>query len=488
MVFSDTYISDTEAESRLSYASSSSSAKAKATGSFASNHPVETAADLSTRSYVDTGSTNDESSSKLTETPESYEYMLLDTLPYLCSVPQVTVTSQNKTAAADSKAEEEKELARAANRGWELLNDMEGQCMYFISGWWSYSFCYNTAVKQFHQLPPGRGGIPVYPPIEDTGTPSYVLGTFQEINRIEHQRIDEANRVESQSGQDANKVQQEPPHVTNHDVSRLERQRIGGAADQNQRSSDVARLQTKGDVRYLVQRLSGGTTCDLTGKERKIEVQFHCHPQSTDRIGWIKEVSTCSYLMVIYTPRLCHDVAFLPPRETKAHQIVCHEIIPEDKADEWRARKAAEADRKLVAVSENKGQSRPVVGGIEVGGMKIVGKDGQRIEPPKVVNSGDGKADVIAKSAPDKKGIIQRLSNEDLKKLDLDPETVEQLRKRLQELAGDKGWTLEVVDGPGGLRELRGIVEGDDEEGGPESAGDSDEGDEGSEEIYKDEL
>ena len=414
--------------------------------------------------------------------------MLLDSLPYLCSIPQVTVSPQNKTTAADSKAEEEKELARAANRGWELLKDMEGQCMYFISGWWSYSFCYNTAVKQFHQLPPGRGGVPVYPPIEDTGTPSYILGTFQEINRIEHQRIDDANKLERQLWENADTVQQEPLHAITQDANGIERQRIGGAAGQHQRTSDVARLQTKGDVRYLVQKLSGGTSCDLTGKERKIEVQFHCHPQSTDRIGWIKEVSTCSYLMVIYTPRLCHDVAFLPPRETKAHQIVCHEIIPEKEADEWQARKAAEADRKLVAVSENQGQPRPVVGGIEVGGMKIVGKDGKRIEPPKSVNTGDGKADVIAKSDPDTRGVIQRLSNEDLKKLNLDPETVEQLRKKLQELAGDKGWTLEVVDGPGGLRELRGIVEGDDEDGVSETAGNGDEGDEGSEETYKDEL
>ena len=494
MIFSDTYISETEAESRLSYASSGSSARAKATSSLSSNHPVETTAELSTRSYVDTSSTNNEFNSKFTEIPESYEYMLLDSSPYLCSVPQVTVTKQNKTAAADSKAEEEKELARAANRGWELLKDMEGQCMYFISGWWSYSFCYNTAVKQFHQLPPGRGGTPVYPPIEDSGTPSYVLGTFQEINRIEHQRIDDANIVERRLREDANKAQQEPPHVMNQDMNAVERQRTGGMVEETKRTADVARLQTKGDVRYLVQKLSGGTTCDLTGKERKIEVQFHCHPQSTDRIGWIKEVSTCSYLMVVYTPRLCHDVAFLPPREAKAHQIVCHEIIREDDADEWRARKAAEADRKLVAASENEGQSRPVVGGIEVGGMKIVGKDGNRIEPPKAVDVGHGKADVIAKSDPDKKGIIQRLSNEDLEKLDLDPETVEQLREKLQELAGDKGWTLEVVDGPGGLRELRGIVEGD-EEGRVETAGDSDdadevgeEGEQDNEKLYKDEL
>ena len=374
----------------------------------------------------------------------------------------------NKSSAASSKAEEERDLARAADRGWELLKDLEGHCMYFVSGWWSYSFCYNSEVKQFHQLPPGRGGVPVYPPIEDQQVPSYVLGKLQERTSRR---------------------------------SKLERQRISGPTEVKSIGLDVAQLQTKGDTRYMVQKLSGGTTCDLTGKERKIEIQFHCHPQSTDRIGWIKEISTCSYLMMIYTPRLCNDIAFLPPRETKAHQIVCQKIIPEDEIDEMRAKKAVEADRMQVNAGKSDEQSRPIVGGIELGGMKIVGQHGRRIEPPKPLNPTEGKADIVAKSDPsDRGGKVQRLSSEDLKKMDLDPEVVEDLRRKLQDLAGEKGWTLEVVDGPGGLRELRGIVDGDEEEEGGEGTSGEEENeenneedneggsDEGSEEIFKDEL
>nr|GFD60541.1 hypothetical protein [Tanacetum cinerariifolium] len=74
-------------------------------------------------------------------------------------------------------AEEEKELVRAADRGWELLEGMRGNCIYYLSGWWSYSFCYNNEVKQFHQLPPSRG-VPIYPPVEDTSVHSFVLGRF----------------------------------------------------------------------------------------------------------------------------------------------------------------------------------------------------------------------------------------------------------------------------------------------------------------------
>jgi hypothetical protein len=33
--------------------------------------------------------------------------------------------------------------------GLELLREMEGKCMYYFSGWWSYSFCYQKQIKQF---------------------------------------------------------------------------------------------------------------------------------------------------------------------------------------------------------------------------------------------------------------------------------------------------------------------------------------------------
>ncbi|MCJ1394886.1 Protein OS-9 [Xylographa bjoerkii] len=468
VIFSDNYISDVDAESRLAFTSSSSSARAKPTSSSGLDNAIETTAELSTWKKERRDADTDGSSSEAPEIPQAYEYMVVDSSPYLCSIPQVSEPPQNKTSAASSKVDEEKELTRAADRGWELLKELEGHCMYFVSGWWSYSFCYNMEVKQFHQLPPGRGGIPVFPPIEDQKVPSYVLGKH---------RGERAHGAQS------------------------ERQQIGGPADETLTTSDIAQLQTKGDMRYLVQKLSGGTTCDLTGKDRKIEVQFHCHPQSTDRIGWIKEVSTCSYLMVIYTPRLCNDVAFLPQKETKAHQIICQEIVPEDDVDDWLIKKSAEADRKALNAGTTDGQARPMVGGIEVGGMKIIGKDGRRIEPPRAANPAEGKADVVAKSDPNQKGgKVQKLSAEDLKKLDLDPEVVEELRKKLQELAGDKGWTLEVVDGPAGFRELRGIVEEDDEEDeaagatsdgkAPDSGGEVQDTDtaEGSEEVYKDEL
>ena len=83
----------------------------------------------------------------------------------MCSIPIIPeeVAQNDTTSAEDAKAEEEKELVRATDRGWELLEGMRDNCIYYLSGWWSYRFCYKGEVKQFHQLPPGRG-VPIYPP------------------------------------------------------------------------------------------------------------------------------------------------------------------------------------------------------------------------------------------------------------------------------------------------------------------------------------
>jgi protein OS-9 len=181
---------------------------------------------------------------------ETYEPVVLDGRRYLCSIPVLPEEEpQNSTVSAEeAKAEEEKELIRAKDRGWELLEGMEGHCIYYLSGWWSYSFCYKDEVKQFHQLPPSRG-VPIYPPVEDTSVKSFILGRFQGTKKEEREErktlgVEQGSRELDDEG---NKKEE--------------------------KGLDLPRLETKGSSRYMVQRLSAGTECDLTGKDRKIEVQ-----------------------------------------------------------------------------------------------------------------------------------------------------------------------------------------------------------------------
>ena len=470
MVFSPNYILNDEAKKHLSNdqpnLSPSEISSDNPSSQNAEENVLQTPSELSERRL---GNHNLQAPDMIAST-SSYHTMTLKSRPYLCSIPTVTPSTNTTESPKDPDAEAA-ELARATDRGWELLKDMEGNCMYFVSGWWSYSFCYNTAVTQFHSLPPGKGA-PLYPPTEDPTTPSYVLGKFS-----------------------ASPNSKNPPA-----------QLDGGEGSKSADTDSTPQLQARSGVRYLVQKLHGGTTCDLTGRDRKVEVQFHCHPQSADRIGWIKEVSTCSYLMVIYTPRLCNDVAFLPPRENKANAITCREIVAEDAVPEYEARKKAERERKLVSANP---AGRPVVAGIEVGGMKQVGKEGQRLAaptqiPPMGSASGNNKADLLARQdAPEKGGKEYRLSKAEVKKLGLDPKLVDEAVKELKQVAVGKAWKLEVFDAPTGGRELRGVVEGDEEavqegevefyvvggeEGDDGPLNDEDQGEDGSEEVFKDEL
>ncbi|MCJ1458479.1 Protein OS-9 [Mycoblastus sanguinarius] len=484
VIFSDTFISDKDAESRLAYAAPFSSAKTEtssATSQDATTSNKPTAELSNRRQHPDASDPN----SNINTPEESFESMILHGKPYLCSIPSVPPPTTNKTTHAQAVEEETAELARATNRGYDLLKSMSGNCLYFISGWWSYSFCYNTHVKQFHQLPPGKGAPP-FPPVEDPATPSYVLGKFGE----KRNRFVEG---EAQKGVDSGLPPEEGEGVTTE-------------------------IQAKGTAssRYLSQKLSGGTTCDLTGSPRRVEIQFHCHPQSADRIGWIKEVSTCSYLMVIYTPRLCNDVAFLPPREEKAEGIVCREVVKEEDIPEWEARKASEAERKLVGANTNTA-SKPFVGSIEVGGMKLVGTEGRKLETPNNIQPGShghnmqgsgpepNVREIARQDSKEAGGQGQRLTDAELKKMGLDPKVVDAARKELEAFAEGKGWHLEVFDIEDG-KELRGVVEGDEDEegageyrGGVDGVGDGDgggeggesgerEGEEGSQEEYKDEL
>lgn len=369
--------------------------------------------------------------------------MYLNGEQHLCTIPIVNTPPKNETSEAEARAAEQKELTRATDRGWELLQDLEGGCLYFVSGWWSYAFCYNNEITQFHQLPP-QPGKPMLPPQPDPATKQFVLGRA----KGKDSKDDEwGNQIDMSK----KKASEEPPKTE---------------------------LQIKGDTRYLVQKMEGGTTCDLTGKPRRVEVQFHCNPHVTDRIGYIKEVTTCSYLMVVYTPRLCSDVAFQPPKENKANPITCRAVIPED--DFANRAELKKQESQLEATSS---EEKPInIGGVIVGAGKWMNKEGQRMPiPANFGQENQGKVTEVIARARSKEhgGKVEVASDAELQKLDLDPEMVEELKKEVQKMAKEKGWKIEVVDTPGQEREILGIVDGEDDD--PEE-------EEGSEEIFKDEL
>jgi protein OS-9 len=482
-VFSGKAVSDSEAQSLLE--------RSRPNPTYSADFSVQSA--LSQNLKEEEEHDTEEAEKKVAE---SYEIMNVPPSRYLCSIPIVKApAAENQTASELAKAEEAKELARASVRGWELLNALDGHCLYFMSGWWSYSFCYNREVVQFHAIPQPPNG---QPPVKDPHSAEYVLGKT-------------ASPLATKK--------QQPTKNQLTDQTKYQ----GGKGPASNRPANTE-LQVKGDQRYLVQRLDKGTVCDLTGRDRTIEIQYHCVPgMKGDRIGWIKEVTTCAYLMVVNTPRLCVDAAFLPPRETNANPISCSLIIPTDdpKAQaEWQQRQEllqkilnpppanieAQQDQ---APSQGKGAQQSQIGinigGVVVGGQNVFGaadesgKAPPRLSPPRSYLPGRGAAsplvEVIAsgRSKADG-GKMEVLSQEELEKLDLNPELVEEMRREVQKLAGDKGWKLEVVEVPGDPREIRGVVDVDlDDESSKkqdssEGSADADAGSGSEEMFFKEEL
>ncbi|KAI9831910.1 MAG: hypothetical protein M1819_004632 [Sarea resinae] len=488
VVFDGNYVTEADADAVLRLKSSvwKDPKTGKAGQGETVSSPQARASELSgreanTRTSHDAESSSSDESSSLpgTRGSSSYEQIWADGVRFLCAIPTVKTPARNETLEAAARLEEEKELARATERGWELLKPLDRDCLYYISGWWSYAFCYNSHVKQFHQLPAGKG-VPFYPPAEDPNTPSYILGRF---------------KPGRESG--------------------LGKGRANLGIDAGAGGLEAAELQARGDTRYLMQRLGGGTTCDLTGKERKIEVQFHCNPSITDKIGWIKEIATCTYLMVIYTPRLCNDMAFRPPRENKVNAITCREIIPNDAVHEWElyshpsawaASASSEQDPSSVGGEDGTAKTRPVVGGVEIGAKTLVGGEGRKIETSSAVRGGRGGGsggnERPPNQAPGSESTRRPLSSEgedeeivasgsstssqqlpdaDLRNLDIDPAVLEALKKKLQNLAAGDDWRLFVVDDDEGARVLRGDILRDGQGGGGssdgEDGGDDDEDD-----------
>jgi protein OS-9 len=382
---------------------------------------------------------------------QTYEILNMDPYQYLCSIPVLRpLPPENETATELAKAEEAREVSRAVASGWDLVvSELEDSCLYFMSGWWSYSFCKNSEIVQYHALPSSPKGKP---PVRDPHSSEYVLGKVPTIPPT----------AEARYTRDGSELEPVP-----------------------------AELQEKGDQRYLVQKLEGGTICDLTGRERTIEVQYHCVPElQNDKISWIKEVTICAYVMVVNTPRLCDDVAFLPPKETRANPISCqliadsvateHLLLGNRQHDAEQAAGTTDIVGHGLQAGEADGQEEDqiydeeaiVVGGITVGSRNIISRGDEEGKPPVQLaaprsfmtmgNVADEYPTMTIAEGLSKAegGEVKSLTREELRKLDIDPDAVKKLVDKIKSMAGDAGWRVDVKEiGTTGIRELYGFID-----------------------------
>ncbi|KAJ7470676.1 hypothetical protein FB451DRAFT_1176626 [Mycena latifolia] len=213
---------------------------------------------------------------------------------------------------------------------WSLLLPLTGTCLYHRQPWFTYSYCHNEEIRQFRELiqarplPPGKSSLTPRPaagahrPEEDPDWESYTLGRAPPT---------------PEPGADLTVAQQDAL------AANLELARSAGS-------------------RYLVQRWGDGTICDKTGapltpsptdsKPREVEVQFHCSMATTDTIVFVKEAKTCSYVLVVHTPRLCGEPGFMSSKDAREQaSISCREIVAGEPSDQSDAAFLPDADYPL---------------------------------------------------------------------------------------------------------------------------------------------
>ncbi|KFZ00651.1 hypothetical protein V501_10561, partial [Pseudogymnoascus sp. VKM F-4519 (FW-2642)] len=430
--------------------------------------------------------------------PLEYTRLLLHSTPHLCSIPRPPTEERNLTSEALHKASLALELSRANTHGWELLAPLGKSCLYYTSGWWSYKFCYNDSITQFHAAPP-QPGRPQFPPVRDPRTPQFVLGRAKKVagqdSKTHGKFYDDGSSEKAEGGSDLElrgSQEEESEYYEDDEIKGI--------------------LQDNGDNRYLAQKMKSGTLCDLTMRPREIEIQYHCLATGVDRVAWIKEVTTCSYLMVVHTPRLCKDVAFQPQTQAETLEILCKPIIGEEEEGTAESSSTDSAPQEPVAsgeaaaaTSENaadilkslakeRAKDKPlIIGGTVVGGGEYFPASDPPLLPPpsfwaantrantkkpimiaksdtKIPPKGENAAAKAPPSAPDSAKLAASLNarlesdgvvtieilahglgqndgyhimnDEDLKKLGMSASVVEGLAETLRSAAGENEWTL----------------------------------------------
>ncbi|KAF9483909.1 hypothetical protein BDN70DRAFT_873313 [Pholiota conissans] len=201
---------------------------------------------------------------------------------YLCLIPKPLEN-------IPSLQNEDSDIDVTPARSWSLLQPLSGTCLYHRQGWFTYSYCHNDEIRQFKELASTQGRFPgTYKPEEDPEWESYTLG----------------------------RAPRNPEPGADLTV-----------AEQTTQAANLELARSAGS-RYLVQRWDDGTICDKTGNPREVEVQFHCSMQMTDHILFVKETKTCSYVLVVHTPRLCGEPGFKSRQEAGGEaEIRCRAIV-----------------------------------------------------------------------------------------------------------------------------------------------------------------
>lgn len=222
------------------------------------------------------------------------------------------------SAAGGAAGSSEEELQPAEPLPIEQISDdklasFENVCMTFPRGWWTFEWCYNQYVRQFHREPSGEI------------TADFMLGTY------DLRRSRDANR----------KVKEWLTLRSDEEWA----ERLSGPVPTAAPVSEYNPIR----IPYLSSVYTKGQPCDeLGGRGRSAEVRHRCCPRSRNaHIEAIDEPALCRYQVTVCSPELCKPRVAKPAPAKGAGKA--------DKADKGRpsAAKGGSTARESTKAAQN---------------------------------------------------------------------------------------------------------------------------------------
>ncbi|PVU97700.1 hypothetical protein BB561_000422 [Smittium simulii] len=236
----------------------------------------------------------------------------------LCIVPQLNLSSNEFDDSQINISEEDKR--KIILEGVALLDQLDHKCFSFSKDWWTYRYCHNQSVKQFHKPTTEEiQGKVSFPKLE------FYLGMYS------HRKI--VSSIDDNLYQNV-KIS---PQNNDKDDSLLNSDFDQSLSTEHQNIFDTTKAVRANRKWYLSQTWSGGTLCDSTNTPRTIDVQYHCGITSNTEIHQVFEVKTCSYIIIIHTPLLCNNSAFKSTSGSQVYNVNCFNVASNDLFDNLKS-------------------------------------------------------------------------------------------------------------------------------------------------------
>lgn len=290
------------------------------------------------------------------EEPGKCRYSIVVAVPALCAVlPNKTVVEKSakldgsqqstrfdnkpstpKQQEADADAIESSTEATLGAAISSIAEQLNGACFYHVDGWWTYELCINKHVRQFRQPEKSEG---------DNVEQEFYLGMF-EGHRRDLESAQGSAPYPDQTQRAANRQGTERSHrLDSPDGPDLGVDDIGTDAETNA-APDHNIGQAAGKARYIAHlhkndpersyayaEYGAGDACevgpewesDIVGlsqsRYRETEVRFQCAQNGQDSLVSVREVTTCAYLLVFASARLCQVPEFSLAKVVSSNQV-----------------------------------------------------------------------------------------------------------------------------------------------------------------------